>query len=235
MQRLSAWFRLHLKIILGYHQDMCYRYVAPGLSEIVQAWEIQMDQPAVFSSAVEVRPTDRVPVVRAGADGKMRLDIMRWGLIPSWWKERVPPKLTFNARSEEAARKPSWRESYQGKRCLMPARGWFEWKEPEPGGTAGGRKKPPKQPYYVTAPQDHLIAFAALFARWRSPDGEEIESCALLTRAASEGLSFLHPRMPLVLPAALYFRWLGPAAPEEVAGMIAAAREDFSPLPLRPE
>ncbi len=71
-------------------------------------------------------PTTRVPMVFRADDTLLELNAARWGLIPHWWKKDAPPSLTFNARSEEAAEKPTWRHSMRKSRCLMPARGWYE-------------------------------------------------------------------------------------------------------------
>ena len=81
-------------------------------------------------------------VLRA-EDGQRELHPARWGLVPEWWQKPEPPALTFNARSEEAADKPTWRASLRSARCLMPARGWFEWNEKETVLNAAGKEVPP--------------------------------------------------------------------------------------------
>jgi putative SOS response-associated peptidase YedK len=83
-----------------------------------------------------VAPTTHVPIVVIADDALVELNGARWGLIPHWWKKEAPPSLTFNARSEEAAKKPTWRHSLRRLRCLMPARGWYEWMNQNTSGQA---------------------------------------------------------------------------------------------------
>lgn len=212
---------------------MCYRYIRPDFWDIVETWQLDTDLPALFTGSVDRAPSDPVPVLCADDSGRLRLELMRWGLIPHWWRQEKPPRLTFNARSEEADNKPVWRDGFFHGRCLMPARGWYEWRQTQDGqaGPTGLRKC--KQAFRVSAADAQVIAFAALSARWRSPDGHEIKSCALFTRSASAGLAFLHPRMPVVLPAQLHHCWLSPGlGREDIHRLLDAARLDFTASPV---
>ncbi|WP_277352234.1 SOS response-associated peptidase [Pseudomonas multiresinivorans] len=89
--------------------------------------------------AYNVAPTSQVPMVLLNEAGEQEVVAARWGLIPFWWKKDKLPALTFNARSEEAATKPMWRDAIRHKRCLMPAAGWYEWNEKEPVKNSAGR------------------------------------------------------------------------------------------------
>src|SRR5450631_4205517 len=109
---------------------MCGRYVSPDEAAIERFWEInRRSNTDPFRRRFNVAPTTTVPIIRRAEDGAHELCEARWGLIPHWWKQEKPPALTFNARSEEAAVKPTWRNSYRHLRCLMPALGWYEWNE----------------------------------------------------------------------------------------------------------
>ncbi len=218
---------------LGYHVDMCYRYVAPDSSAIVEAWGLDPQAVPLFSARYNTSPTNLVPVILGSNETGQRLDFLRWGLIPAWWKQEKAPSLTFNARSEEAADKPVWRDSYRSGRCLMPARGWYEWRELDSTEIVRGKKRPLRQPYYFFSPHAPVIAFAALMAQWRSPSGQMVSSCALLTRSAVQDLAFIHDRMPVVLAPALYRSWLSPNLGRSEVGQLvneAMGHFDYHPV-----
>ena len=104
---------------------MCGRFSLPDEAAVahilkIDRWNWHWPEPRF-----NVAPTTRVPMVIRADDALMELNGARWGLIPHWWKKDAPPSLTFNARSEEAAEKPTWRNSMRSLRGLMPARGWY--------------------------------------------------------------------------------------------------------------
>ena len=183
-----------------------------------------------FRPRYNVPPTARVPILAKGTAG-LEMRGARWGLVPEWWKGGKMPARTFNARAEEAADKPTWRDSYRRRRCLMPALGWYEWNAGET--IVDGRGRIAKRPYYVCGGDGGVLAFAGLWTRWTAPGGEAVETCAVLTKPAAAGLAFIHGRMPVVLKAERQESWLEPAAtPDEVAEAIADAREDFTAHPV---
>ncbi|MEO8039152.1 MAG: SOS response-associated peptidase [Betaproteobacteria bacterium] len=206
---------------------MCGRYVPPDEAAMERFWRIDRRNWAGWPGPrFNVAPTTIVPIIVEAQDGAYELAGARWGLIPSWWNKDVPPALTFNARSEEAARKPTWRNSIRATRCLMPARGWFEWNEHEPARSESGRKV--NQPYFIHSPDAEVIAFAGLWALWQRAGAAPVLSCALLSKQAAPAISGIHHRMPVVLAPTQYAAWLDPSASAEaVQGLIAAAREDF--------
>ncbi len=174
-----------------------------------------------------------VPVIRQAVDGGLELLPARWGLVPDWWRKPTPPSLTFNARSEEAASKPVWRDSLRHARGLMPARGWYEWNENEWIGGQGRRRNHP--PCFLYCPHAPVIAFAALWSRWERPGWPAVLSCALLTKPAAPSIAAIHHRMPVVLKPEHYSAWLNPATPpESIPRMIADAREDLTGHPVSP-
>ena len=123
----------------------------------------------------------------------------RWGLIPFWWKDAKSPRLTFNARSEEAATKPMWRHPAAKSRCLVPAVGWYEWKEVERVDPKTGEVTMAKQPYFIHRQDGQLIAFAGLMSPWRMGETSEyLLSAAIITRAAERPAADAHTRMPLI-------------------------------------
>ncbi len=144
----------------------------------------------------------QVPIITKAPDGVLELSSARWGLIPHWWKKDKPPSLTFNARSEEAADRPTWRDSLRSQRCLIPASGWYEWNEQEQTRNEAGRIV--NQPYLFYAPDSDLIAFAGLWAVWNRPDANPVVSCALLSKGAAPSIAAIHHRMPVVLKPEQY-------------------------------
>jgi putative SOS response-associated peptidase YedK len=145
-----------------------------------------------------IAPTQTVPIVREGPAGRERLDA-RWGLVPAWVKEPASFKaLLFNARSETVGEKPSFRDAARSARCVVPASGFYEWRA-EDGG---------KRPYYVHRRDGAPMAFAGLYAE--RARGEPARSATILTTEPNELMATLHDRMPVVLEAGAFDRWLDP-------------------------
>ena len=203
---------------------MCGRYVSPTEAEMERYWELtdaQLRNP--LGQLFNASPTAIVPMLRLGNAGLEEV-AARWGLIPLWWKEANPPRNTFNARSEEAATKPMWRIPASKARCLVPAMGWYEWKEIERVDPSTGEVKKAKQPYFIRLPDRRPIAFAGLMSR-RTVEGEKSEfTCTILTRDAVGPAAEIHTRMPIALPKDAEGAWLYPAL-TDAAVAIEFARE----------
>ncbi|MGD9953104.1 MAG: SOS response-associated peptidase [Burkholderiales bacterium] len=180
---------------------MCGRYVSPDQAAIERAWQIRRSSGLDFPRRFNVQPTTDVPILLL-EDGGLALDAARWGLVPHWWKQDKLPTHSINARLEEAAGKPMWREPMRRARCLMPAEGWYEWRA-----LAGG-----KQPYYLRRADGRLACFAALLSAWSGR-----LTCALLTRAAEGPAAGVHDRMPVVLRDEALEGWLDPALKDATA------------------
>jgi putative SOS response-associated peptidase YedK len=148
-----------------------------------------------------VAPGQEIAVVRRDANRPDRLlSTMRWGLIPSWAKEPSVGYKMINARSETVAAKPSFLEPLRSRRCLIPADGYYEWK----------REGKQKLPYCFTLADDSVFAFAGLWDRWRSSQGQFIESCTILTTTPNALTKGVHDRMPVILARDAYDLWLDP-------------------------
>ena len=207
---------------------MCGRYVLPE-EEALQAFGPFAGGccACAFRPRYNVPPTAQVPIVVPAAAGR-QLRSARWGFVPGWWTKETPPPRTFNARAEDAAEKTIWREAWRTGRCLMPARGWFEWR-------AGETARAAKQPYFIACPDAPVFAFAGLWSLRETPGAEPAASCAVLTTTAAPGIAFIHPRMPVVLKPEQIAAWLDPATPAaDLAGLVAAARADFAAVPVGP-
>jgi putative SOS response-associated peptidase YedK len=177
---------------------MCGRAKLPDdVSEIKLDLKIDFDQIGNYQPRWNAAPTSKLPVV-VSADGSRILTLMRWGLIPSWAKD---PKLgysTFNARAETLATRAAFRGAWQaGRRCLVLADGYYEWRDTD------------KQPFAVALANRGPMTLAGLWDEWRSPAGERVKSFAIITTTANALLAPLHDRMPVVIPSDGWDDWLG--------------------------
>jgi len=145
-----------------------------------------------------IAPTQTVIVV--SDDGTRHLTQMRWGLIPSWAKDPAIGNRMINARAETVATKPAFRVALRKRRCLIPADGFYEWQQV-------GRRS---QPVYITLKTREAFSFAGLWEAWTSPDGEEINSCTIITTEANDVLKPIHDRMPVILTREAEAVWLDP-------------------------
>jgi putative SOS response-associated peptidase YedK len=150
-------------------------------------------------SHYNIAPLMPIPVLFK--EEELKFELFRWGLIPSWAKNEEMGERMINARKETLAEKPSFRESFNKRRCLILADGFYEWKK------AQGRKIP----YYVRLRSRGPFSFAGLWSQWASPEGEDIRSCAIITGEPNELLAPIHDRMPVILPPSFRERWLNPS------------------------
>jgi putative SOS response-associated peptidase YedK len=162
-----------------------------------------------FPPRYNVAPTQPVPIVRL-VEGQREFALVRWGLIPPWVKDPRSFSLLINARGESAADKPAFRNAMKRRRCLFPADGFYEWK-PEKGG---------KRPYFVRLKSGQPMAFAGLWEAWMGPNGEEMESAAIVTTTASRSIAQIHDRMPVIVPPEAFDFWLDPNVDAEMASSV---------------
>lgn len=150
-----------------------------------------------------IAPTQLVLGVVQTPEGREVAEF-QWGLVPGWAQDPTTGTKLINARAETLAEKPSFKEAYRKRRCLIPTDGFYEWKGPPKD----------KQPYYVTC-EHHPFAFAGLWERWRGPEGELL-TCTLVTTEANGLMEQFHDRMPAILSPDEYAMWLDPDAPQPV-------------------
>ncbi len=157
-------------------------------------------------------PTETIVVLRLDDQGAPELVPMRWWLTPYWSKEQSTRYAMFNARSENVRSSRAFREPFARRRCVVPVSGFYEWAKVAQGGEGRGAKVP----YYITPQNAAGMLLAGIWDRWRDrDDGQVLESFAILTTAASEGLAFVHNRQPVMLSMAGARRWLDPEAPAD--------------------
>ncbi len=183
---------------------MCGRYVAPDTAAIEAQWRLARGGSPVFQQRFNVAPAAEVPVLRRDKEGALALASARWGLVPHWWTQARPPRFNHNARLEEAAAKPMWRDSLRRWRCILPALGWYEWRETD------------RQPFYFRRADGRLAALAGLL----SFHGGAL-TCAVLSTEAQGGPAAVHHRMPVALAPEAEAAWLESGAVHIDAGALA--------------
>lgn len=178
---------------------MCGRFALSILpSEIPDL--LGVAAPEGYRPRWNITPDSPILVVRAAGCAR-EAAMPRWGMLAPWMNDPRDPGRQINARIETAAEKPMFKSAFLKGRCLVPADGFFEWQKLPKG---------PSRPFFVRPKHDRLFAFAALWRRNRLADGTLFESVAILTRDADPELAAIHSRMPVVVPAHLWARWLAP-------------------------
>ena len=177
---------------------MCSRYFLDADGNVI-AYTFTVPVHERIRQRFNIAPTQEAPVIRAGAEGKREVALLRWGLVPAWAKDIKVGTRMINARSEGVEEKPAFRAAIRQRRCVVPASGFFEWQE-----VPGGRK----QPYAITVPDRPLFAFAALWESWKAREGEPVETFTIMTTDANEQVASIHDRMPVILPMDAIDTWL---------------------------
>jgi putative SOS response-associated peptidase YedK len=176
---------------------MCGRYAITTAPEAIRRLFGYVEQPN-FPPRYNVAPTQPIPIVRI-EQGARHFALVRWGLIPSWVKDPTTFSLVINARSDNVMTKPAFRNAMRYRRCLIPADGFYEWQ------SAGAGQK---RPFYIRRRDGLPFAFAGLWEVWSGPNGEEMETAAIVTTDANRVLRPLHGRMPVILPPEAFDMWL---------------------------
>ncbi len=182
---------------------MCGRYTLTiPLEELAEAFP-DFKPPPILKPRYNIAPTQEIPVV--ANNGQRQIEFFRWGLIPFWAKDTAIGNRMINARAETLAEKPSFRNAYRRRRCLILADGFYEWrKEPD-------RKA--KTPMLVRMASGEPFAFAGLWEIWK-PDDTPLLSCTIITTEPNDLVAEMHNRMPVILPREAYNRWLAPEEQE---------------------
>jgi putative SOS response-associated peptidase YedK len=177
---------------------MCGRYgFEAGQRELLTRFQIEqvVEQLPISFNVV---PGMTMPVVVR--ESPNRLELMEWGFLPRWAKEPRGVRRPINARAETVATTPMFRNAFRSQRCLVPARGFYEWQQTPSG----------KQPYWIRLPGGELFGFAGLWEAWRDRHGEEVRSYTIITTAPNELMAPIHNRMPVILPRDAEELWLNP-------------------------
>lgn len=189
---------------------MCGRFARRSTQEVLADWfGVELEDMPWFAPTYNAAPQSVQPVLRLNRDtGQREIALARWGLVPFWAKDAKPGYSTINARAEEAAQKPAYREALKKRRCLIPADAFYEWRRPGPG-----MDPKDKQPFAIALKSGEPYALAGLWERWQPREGEPLETFTILTTDPNELMDPIHNRMPVILEPRDYSRWLEPGDP----------------------
>lgn len=199
---------------------MCGRFAFYSPAEATAAL-FGVDASIVIEARYNIAPTQWVAAVRNDESGKRELTMLRWGLVPFWAKDPAIGNRMINARSETVAEKPSFRNAYRKRRCLVLADGFYEWRKE---GNA-------KTPYFITTAEDSPFAFAGLWENWSDKEKHDsLQTTTIVTAAANDFLSSLHHRMPVILQPDSADRWL--SGDDDMLGDVAAITPSLKAWPV---
>ncbi|MDQ3749902.1 MAG: SOS response-associated peptidase [Acidobacteriota bacterium] len=181
---------------------MCGRFTQSAPWEKVKKeFVVKASESNLFKPRYNIAPMQIVPVVRDSVSERI-ISELKWGLVPSWAKDSEMGNRMINARAETLTEKPSFREAFRKRRCLIPTSGFYEWKK-----TGSGAK----QPFYFYLKEKDIFGFAGLWEEWLDKEsGELLETFTIITTEANDVLKPVHDRMPVIIKAENYDEWLDP-------------------------
>lgn len=194
---------------------MCGRYVLSSWSDVIDQLGLTLEEPDWFEARYNVAPTQIEPVLmRRAPEAPLDAAPMQWGLVPHWADDLKFGARCINARSETAHTKPSFRDAFTRRRCVVPVTGFYEWR----------RVGKERRPYFVHDERGLPLLFAGLWSTWRDAAAERnVETFTVLTREAEGALTEIHDRMPVCLEPQDAHHWTDPAGSERavLAGWLA--------------
>ena len=180
---------------------MCGRFAFYSPSEATAAL-FGVDGALAVESRYNIAPTQFVAAIREDSEQTRELVMLRWGLIPPWAKDRAIGNRMINARAETVAEKPSYRDAFKHRRCVVLADGFYEWR----------REGDVKTPYFISLASGEPFALAGLWEDWQDKNsGESLQTTTLITIAANNFMQPLHHRMPVILQPETADEWLAGA------------------------
>ena len=195
---------------------MCGRYSLTSDTERIDARFMARSTPSTQPARYNIAPTQQVWAL-VHTDGP-KIIALRWGLIPSWAKDKAIGNRMINARAEGIAEKPSFRRALRKRRCLVLADGFYEWR----------KEGKSKVPHYIRLKSGEPFGFAGLWETWSAPSGERIQSCTIITTTPNALIAEIHNRMPVILPRNVEAQWLDPDIedPQKVLPLLSPFPED---------
>ena len=207
---------------------MCGRFVSTTpVSKLVEQFLVEEVKVDEHGPNYNVAPTNEILAVAASSEGVRRLGTFKWGLVPSWAKDPSTGNRMINLRAETVSEKPSFRRTLSKHRCIIPADGFYEWKD-----MAKGRKK---QPFFIRSRDGTVLALAGLWEAWKDKDAQDDEwlrTCTIITTEPNKLLAPIHNRMPVVLPPEAWDTWLDRdnTDADELATLLKPAPDDLLEL-----
>lgn len=206
---------------------MCGRFTLTiEIEDLQAAFELENMASIPWTPRFNIAPSQPVAVITQ--EKPHRIEWMNWGLVPSWSKDPQIGNRLINARAETLAEKPSFKNAYTRRRCLIPADGFYEWMHLKKGAGKG-------DPYYFSLSGHHPFAFAGIWELWQNSQGDEIYSCSIITCAANELVKPIHERMPVILDEKSSSFWLGKHSVQELNTILVPyASEKMRSYPVSP-
>lgn len=180
---------------------MCGRYTLHQDSENLATRYKLSSKPESIRDNFNVAPAHFMPII-VEEDGKPKLEMMKWGLVPVWAKDPNIGYKMINARSESIFEKPAWRSVILKKRCLIPADGFYEWKK------FMTDEKERKQPFYIHPKQEEIFSFAGVWEAWKDSENNIWKTYSIITTEPNKEMSSIHDRMPVILHPEDESSWL---------------------------
>lgn len=188
---------------------MCGRYSLTTDAEVL-AEHFQVLRQIRFQPSYNIAPSQKILNIVELDDGSRKAVNLFWGLVPSWSKDSKSNSHLINARMETIREKPSFRNAFKQRRCLIPADGYFEWQKQENG----------KQAFHIHREDRQPFAFAGLWEQWQH-ETETLYSCTIITTEANELMQPIHERMPVIISFDHYHDWLNKnATPDDAYALL---------------
>ena len=181
---------------------MCGRYTLSTPSDLL-ADLMEVQETPELSPRFNIAPTQEAPILRLAVDPSphREIELLKWGLVPFWAKDPTIGNRMINARAETVAEKPSFRNCFKKRRCIVLTDGFYEWQKAGSG----------KQPYFFRLQSRQPFGMAGLWDRWEEGDGQPLETFTILTTQPNELVATAHHRMPVILKPRQIELWLDPA------------------------
>ncbi len=186
---------------------MCGRFALYSSFAAIKEYANILAELEELEANYNIAPGQNIPVIINKNDGNL-LEFCKWGLIPFWAKDPQIGYKMINTRAETINEKPSFKYAFQKRRCLVPANGFYEW------------RKEDKQPFYIHLKERELFTFAGIWENWRSPEGDFLQTCSIITTSANDTLEKIHNRMPVILPKESESIWLANEDPNKLIELL---------------
>ena len=187
---------------------MCGRFALVSWSALTEQFNLDDIDETFKRTRYNIAPTQQIAII--ANEERRQLTLAHWGLIPHWAKDKKIAAKMINARAETIDEKPSYRTPFKKHRCLIPADAFYEW-------TGKGKNK---EPQLIRLTGGKLFAFAGLYSTWRSPDGNVVPSCTIITTEPNELVAKIHHRMPVIMAEEAYDRWLEPGPGKDLKELL---------------
>ena len=186
---------------------MCGRFALFSSVEAIKKYYNYLNEVQDWKANYNIAPSQKIPVI-INKSGEKNLEFFQWGLIPFWAKDKKIGYKMINTRAETISEKPSFKFAFRKRRCLIPANGFYEW------------RKEDKQPFFIQLKDCEIFSFAGIWENWKSPEGDYIQSCSIITTPANDFMNEIHHRMPAILSEEQEITWLSNHSQEKLLSLL---------------